>query len=64
MNDTTREVGSALGIALLGSILGAGLGLAALGALLATFNVFLMYTGARRAEYAVVGEAAASPVAH
>lgn len=45
-------------------VLGAGLGLAALGALLATFNVFLMYTGARRAEYAVIGEAAASPVAH
>ena len=40
-------------------LLGAGLGLVALGALLATLNVFLMYTGARRADYAVIGEAAA-----
>jgi cytochrome c oxidase cbb3-type subunit 1 len=45
-------------------VLGAGLGLAALGALLATLNVFLMYTSARRADYAVVGEAALSPAAH
>ncbi len=45
-------------------VLGAGIGLVALGALLATLNVFLMYTGARRAEYAVIGETAASPAAH
>lgn len=44
--------------------LAAGFGLVALGALLAVFNVFLMYTSARRAEYAVVGEAAAAPAAH
>ncbi len=44
-------------------VLGAGLGLVALGALLAVLNVFLMYTGARRAEYAVIGEAAAAPAA-
>ncbi|MGZ8564182.1 MAG: cbb3-type cytochrome c oxidase subunit I, partial [Candidatus Limnocylindria bacterium] len=45
-------------------VLGAGLGLVALGALLATLNVFLMYTGARRAEYAVIGESAVAPAAH
>jgi cytochrome c oxidase cbb3-type subunit 1 len=44
-------------------VLGAGLGLAALGALLATLNVFLMYTSARRADYAVIGEAATQPAA-
>jgi cbb3-type cytochrome oxidase subunit 1 len=42
-------------------VLGAGLGLMALAALLATLNVFLMYTGARRAEYAVLPEAAPAP---
>jgi cytochrome c oxidase cbb3-type subunit I len=42
-------------------LLGAGIGLVALGALIATFNVFLMYTSARRADYAVIGEAAAAP---
>lgn len=45
-------------------VLGAGLGLVALGALLAVLNVFLMYTGARRADYAVIGEAAAAPAGH
>jgi cbb3-type cytochrome oxidase subunit 1 len=45
-------------------VLGAGLGLVALGALLAVLNAFLMYTSARRAEYAVVGEAAAAPAGH
>jgi cbb3-type cytochrome oxidase subunit 1 len=45
-------------------VLAAGLGLVALGALLAVFNLFLMYTGARRAEYAVIGEAAVAPAAH
>jgi cbb3-type cytochrome oxidase subunit 1 len=45
-------------------VLAAGLGLVALGALLAVFNVFLMYTSARRAEYAVIGDAAAAPSAH
>ncbi len=44
-------------------VLAAGLGLVALGALLAVFNLFLMYTSARRAEYAVIGEAAAAPAA-
>jgi cytochrome c oxidase cbb3-type subunit I len=39
-------------------VLGGGLGLAALGALLAAFNVFLMYSTARPAEYAVIGEPA------
>lgn len=42
-------------------VLGAGLGLVALAALLAVLNVFLMYTSARRAEYTVIGEAAAAP---
>ena len=45
-------------------VLGAGLSLVALSALLAVLNVFLMYTSARRAEYAVSGEAAAAPAAH
>ena len=45
-------------------VAGGGLGLAALGALLAVLNAFLMYTGARRAEYAVSGEAAVAPAAH
>lgn len=40
-------------------VLGAGVGLAALAALLAALNVFLMYTAARPAEYAVVSEATA-----
>jgi cbb3-type cytochrome oxidase subunit 1 len=44
--------------------LGAGLGLVALAALTATLNVFLMYTGARRADYVVIGEAAVAPVGH
>ncbi|MDP9468230.1 MAG: cbb3-type cytochrome c oxidase subunit I [Chloroflexota bacterium] len=44
-------------------VLGAGLGLVALAALLATLNVFLMYTSARRADYAVIGEATAAPAA-
>ena len=44
-------------------VLAAGLGLVALGALLAVFNLFLMYTSARRAEYAVIGEAAAAQAA-
>ena len=44
--------------------LGGGMGLAALGALIATLNVFLMYTTARRADYAVVGEAAPAAAAH
>ena len=43
---------------------GGGLGLAALGALGAVLNAFLMYTGARRAEYAISGEAAVAPAAH
>ena len=42
-------------------VLGAGFGLVALAALLAVLNVFLMYTSARRAEYAVIGETAAVP---
>jgi cbb3-type cytochrome oxidase subunit 1 len=41
-------------------VLGAGLGLWGLAALIATLNVFLMYTSARPADYAVVGEAAAA----
>jgi cytochrome c oxidase cbb3-type subunit 1 len=45
-------------------VLGAGLGLAALGALMATLNIFLMYTSARPAEYAIVGEAAVVPASH
>lgn len=45
-------------------VAGAGIGLVALAALLAVLNLFLMYTGARRADYAVVGEAAAAPAAH
>ena len=40
-------------------VLGAGLGLWGLAALLATLNVFLMFTSARPADYTVVGEAAA-----
>jgi cytochrome c oxidase cbb3-type subunit 1 len=44
-------------------VLAAGLGLAGLAALLATLNVFLMYTSARRAEYAVIGEAAVEATA-
>jgi cbb3-type cytochrome oxidase subunit 1 len=44
-------------------VLGAGLGLTGLAALLATLNVFLMYTSARRAEYAVIGEAAVEATA-
>jgi len=39
-------------------VVGAGIGLAALGAAIAALSVFLMYTSARRADYAVVGEAA------
>ena len=39
-------------------VLGAGFGLVALAAAGAALNVFLMYTGAPRAEYAVVGETA------
>ena len=39
-------------------VLGGGIGLLALAALVATLNVFLMYTSGRRADYAVVGEAA------
>jgi cytochrome c oxidase cbb3-type subunit 1 len=38
--------------------LGGGIGLVALAAVIAVFNVFLMYTSGRRADYAVVGEAA------
>ena len=41
-------------------VLGAGLGLWGLAALLATLNVFLMFTSARPADYAVVGEAVAA----
>ena len=37
---------------------GAGIGLVALAAAIAALSIFLMYTGARRADYAVVGEAA------
>ena len=44
--------------------LGAGIGLSALAALIAVLNVFLMYTSARRADYAVVGETAAMPAAN
>ena len=44
-------------------VMAAGLGLVGLAALLATLNVFLMYTSARRAEYAVIGEAVVAPVA-
>ncbi len=45
-------------------VLGAGLGLVALAALLATLNVFLMYTGARRAEYPVLSEPAVATAAN
>ena len=44
--------------------LGAGVGLSSLAALIATLNVFLMYTSARRADYAVMGETAAVPAAN
>lgn len=43
--------------------LGAGIGLAALAAVILALNVFLMYTSARRAEYAVVGEPAVGDAA-
>jgi len=39
-------------------VVGAGIGLTALAAAIAALSVFLMYTSARRADYAVVGEAA------
>jgi len=42
----------------------AGIGLSALAALVMALNVFLMYTSARRADYIVVGDAAALPAAH
>ena len=45
-------------------VLAGGIALSALGALIATLNVFLMYTSARRADYAVIGEAAAAPASH
>jgi cbb3-type cytochrome oxidase subunit 1 len=46
-------------------VLGAGMGLASLAALIVNLNVFLMYTSARPAHYAVSGgEAAAAPAAH
>jgi cbb3-type cytochrome oxidase subunit 1 len=44
-----------------GLVLGAGIGLSALAALLATVNVFLMYTGARPAEYVVLPESTPAP---
>lgn len=44
--------------------LGAGIGLTALAAAVLALNVFLMYTSARRAEYAIVLDAAAMPAAH
>ncbi len=44
--------------------LGAGIGLTALAAAVLALNVFLMYTSARRAEYAIVLDAAAVPAAH
>ncbi|MEX0625653.1 MAG: cbb3-type cytochrome c oxidase subunit I [Chloroflexota bacterium] len=45
-------------------VLGAGISLSALAAAVLALNVFLMYTSARRAEYAVVvGDAAAAPAA-
>lgn len=46
-------------------VLGAGISLTALAAAVLALNVFLMYTSARRAEYAVVvSDAAAAPAAH
>lgn len=45
-------------------VLGAGIGLSALAAAVVTLNVFLMYTSGRRADYAVLGEAAAAPAGH
>jgi cbb3-type cytochrome oxidase subunit 1 len=42
----------------------AGISLSALAALVMALNVFLMYTSARRADYVVVGEAAALPATH
>ena len=44
-------------------VVGAGIGLSALAAAVMALNVFLMYTSGRRAEYAVLGDAAASPAA-
>jgi cytochrome c oxidase cbb3-type subunit 1 len=38
-------------------VLGGGVGLIGLAAVIVTLNVFLMYTSARRADYALVGEA-------
>ena len=45
-------------------VLGAGLGLSALAAAVLALNVFLMYTNARPADYAVMGDAVAAPAAH
>jgi cytochrome c oxidase cbb3-type subunit 1 len=44
-------------------VLGAGIGLSALAAAVMALNVFLMYTSARRADYAIVLDAAAVPAA-
>ena len=44
-------------------VLGAGIGLSGLAATIATLNVFLMYTSARPADYAVIGEGAPLPAA-
>jgi len=45
-------------------VLGAGIGLSALAAAVVALNVFLMYTSARPADYAVMGDAVAAPAAH
>jgi cytochrome c oxidase cbb3-type subunit I len=42
-------------------VVAAGIGLSALAAAVLALNVFLMYTSARRADYAVLGDAAAAP---
>lgn len=44
--------------------LGAGIGLSALAAAVVALNVFLMYTSARPADYAVMGDAVGAPAAH
>jgi uncharacterized ferredoxin-like protein len=44
-------------------VLGAGIGLSALAAAVLALNVFLMYTIARPADYAIVVDAAAAPAA-